>query len=79
MNIRLLTTHKQDLCADFTLMQSDIICINETWIAENSNLEEYRIKPYTLFLANKGRGKGAAIFVNENIVVTSQNTISSTM
>ena len=65
MNIRSLKAHKEDLCADFTLMQSDIICLNETWIEENSNLADFMIKPYTLFSAGKGRGKGAAIFVSE--------------
>ena len=79
MNIRSLKAHIKDLQADFTLMQSDIICLTETWIDKDSNLKEYHLKPYTLFAASKGRGKGAAILLNENILASTQNIFTNTM
>jgi hypothetical protein len=43
MNIRSLKAHIKDLQVDFTLMQSDIICLTETWIVKDSNLKEYHL------------------------------------
>ena len=79
MNIRSLKAHIKDLKADFTLMQSDIICLTETWIPDDSSLVKYQINQFLLIAASKGRGKGTAIFVNENILMSSQNIFSDSM
>ena len=79
MNIRSLKAHLKDLQADFTLMQSDIICLTETWVPEKSNLAGYQINPFKLFAVSKGRGKGAAMYVNENLLTTHQKISTTTM
>ncbi len=79
MNIRSLKAHLKDLQADFTLMQSDIICLTETWVSEKSNLAGYQINPFKLFAVSKGRGKGAAMYVNENLLTTHQKISTTTM
>ena len=79
MNIRSLKAHLKDLQADFTLMQSDVICLTETWIPEESKLTEYQINTFKLFAVSKGRGKGAAMYVNKNLLTKHQKISSTTM
>ena len=79
MNIRSLKAHLKDLQADFTLMQSDVICLTETWIPEESKLAGYQINAFKLFAVSKGRGKGAAMYVNKNLLTKHQKISSTTM
>ena len=42
-------------------------------------MEKFQINQFLLIAASKGRGKGTAIFVNENILMSSQNIFSDSM
>ena len=61
LNIRSLNKHFEDIKADHALMKSDIICLTETWIPEDSS-NIYRIDGYNNFMNNVGFGKGIAIY-----------------
>ena len=52
--------------ADNVLLQSDIICLHETWLEKGE--EEtglFALDGYTGYFTNQGRGKGMAIYIKE--------------
>jgi hypothetical protein len=61
LNIRSLQKHFQDLKDDTFLQQSDILCVNETWLVDDphTNLESFH--GYYL----NTRSKGIALFTKE--------------
>ena len=69
LNINSIVKHFEDLTTDFTLRQSDIICINETYLKPTQKpppLPEYRC-----FVASKGRAAGVAIYIKEKFKLIS--------
>ena len=57
--------HLPDLLADSTIMESDIICLQETWF----HLLHIPYFPgYTFYFAGEGKGKGVAIFIRNKFV-----------
>ena len=68
LNCRSLRKHHEDILSDATILKSDIICLQETWLESNNNENEqssnnrYQISPYTFHANSCGRGKGIAIY-----------------
>ena len=63
LNIRSLKRHITDLSMDSTLLHSDFICLQETWMTKDHALPI--LNGYKLILAGEGRGKGVAIYVKQ--------------
>ena len=61
LNIRSLGRHLQDLSVDSTLLQSDYICLQETWLTKDKPLPT--LDGYKVYLSGEGRGKGVATYV----------------
>jgi exonuclease III len=57
-----LKKHYQDIKSDSILLKSDVICLQETWLEVNTELEDLKIKDYQLHLNSYGKGKGIAIY-----------------
>ena len=66
INARSLRKHMQDISKDPTLLRSDLICIQETWIDTEEEQEIYNLDGYTKYLNSQGRGKGLAIYIKKN-------------
>ena len=64
-NVRSLAAHGEDLQRDEIVLQSDMILLTETWLANNQEREDFgrdfKIREY----ASRGRGKGTALFCRE--------------
>ena len=70
INCRSLKKHFTDISTDHDLLNSDIICCQETWINEEyDNLDQYEIENYRSHFINNGRGKGLAIYVREQLSI----------
>ena len=70
LNIRSLQRHIHDLAADPTLLSSDIICLQETFIMANNSAP--RLPGYQSYLAGRGRGRGVAAYVKLGLVKSLQ-------
>ena len=66
INARSLRKHMQDISKDPTLLRSDLICIQETWIEPEEEQNIYNLDGYTKYLNSQGRGKGLAIYIKKN-------------
>ena len=66
LNIRSLNKHIDDLKVDKFLLQSDIICLNETHIL--SHLTPPHLPGYSVYHSSKGKGCGSAIYIKDFIL-----------
>ena len=57
-----LPKHLIDLQNDYKMMQSSIICIQETWCPSDVNSDALQINGFNLHLINHGKGKGIATY-----------------
>ena len=76
INIKSLRKHFNDLTRDHTIMQADVICLSETWLHENEQLESFQIPDFTLYTMSNGRGKGAAIYCKGELLFPTINRFS---
>ena len=66
-NTRSLNTHFVDILADFELMSSQVICIQETWEQRDQNLEEYyQIAGKDCHFNSIGRGAGIVTYFSSD-------------
>ena len=68
LNCRSLKKHLPDILSDDILMKSDIICLQETWLEDDIEIEILEIMNYKLHLNSNGKGKGIAIYFKEDIL-----------
>ena len=66
LNCRSLLKHHPDIISDTDLMNSDLLCLQETWLEDDSITEDLEIKNYKLHLNSSGRGKGIATYFKES-------------
>ena len=65
LNIQHLVNHLEDLKVDPTILLSDIICLQETFLDRRPIP---KIPGYEFFSAGRGRGKGVAIFLRNHML-----------
>ena len=58
--MNLQNTHK-DIMRDYTLLKSDILMLQETWLLRQ-DIQKYEIPGYEIYLNNAGPGKGIAVY-----------------
>ena len=74
LNVRSLKKHINDVRSDYVLRQSDIICLQETWLErgeEESNL--FELEGYVSYFNSQGRGKGIVVYIKEGKHYNVQN------
>ena len=69
LNINSIVKHFDDLTTDFVLRQSDIICINESFLKPNEIPPP--LSKYRCFSASKGRAAGVVVYVLEKFKLIS--------
>ena len=74
LNCRSLKKHYLDIISDDQLLKSDAILLQETWIDEDTPLENFLIPGFELQLNSKGRGKGLATYYRKNKFSHSEDT-----
>ena len=66
LNVRSLRKHIEDVKSDIQLLQSDMICLQETWLDEaESNGNQYEVDGYDCYYNSQGRGKGTAVYIKK--------------
>ena len=61
LNIRSLPKHIEDVRKDHTLLKSDLICLTQTCLFDDT-LNNFDIEGYHIYRNNMGNGKGIAIY-----------------
>ena len=61
-NIRSLNEHLEDIKCDPIIRYSDIICLNETWLLNDDDIDSFKVHNYDLHLNSVGHGKGLAVY-----------------
>ena len=75
-NTRSLRKHMEDVRSDPILIQSHILCVQETWLkVEEENDERYQLEGFKACFASVGHGKGLAVFVKEGVKFESMTCI----
>ena len=63
-----LRKHMEDVKSDPVLLQSDILCLQETWLEEGEEKDErYQMEGFRAHFVNVGRGKGLAVYVKKEL------------
>ena len=57
--------HLPDLLADYAVLESDIICLQETWVYPRYTPQ---VPGYTVYFDGEGKGKGVAILIKNHLV-----------
>ena len=68
LNCRSLRKHYEDIISDKLLLKSDVICLQETWLEEDTLSDNLSIQDYDLHLNSNGNGKGIAIYYKKNTI-----------
>ena len=68
LNCRSIKKHIKDIQSDGELLKSQIICLQETWLENDENFDDFNIPHFKLHLNSSGRGKGIAIYIKENVM-----------
>jgi hypothetical protein len=67
LNIRSLQAHIDDIKQDFVIMQSDVICLTETWMKPGEQPPELDLPGYRFYQSAVGRGRGVALYHKETL------------
>ena len=62
LNCRSLRKHHGDIITDKDLLICDMICLQETWLESDDQIEDLEIPGYTIHMNSRGKGKGIAIY-----------------
>ena len=66
LNIRSLLKHYEDLISDPILQHAGVICLQETWLEEDENMNSYQIPGFYNSFNSVKRGRGLATFCRED-------------
>ena len=61
INIRSFSKHQKDIISDYKMMQKDVLCLQETWLHPDQNIN-HSFDDYDSCFASAGKGKGVATF-----------------
>ena len=79
LNVSSLRKHIEDVKSDPHLMHADVLCLSETWLAEDEEEQpQFQLEGYNSFFLSQGRGKGLAVYVRRGLKVQDMRHHSST-
>ena len=67
LNCRSLKKHYQDILTDNTLLKSDLVALQETWLSNDDDSDDLHIPGYEISINSKGKGKGIATYYKRDI------------
>ena len=76
-NIQSLRCHIEDLKNNTQMRNAHVICLSETWLTDNDNLEGLVIDGYTLETLKVGRARGVAMYIQNSVDYTVLPILSS--
>ena len=65
-----LRKHMEDIKTDPILLQSQVLCLQETWLEDGEEKDgRYQLEGFTGYFTSVGRGKGLAVYVREEVEI----------
>ena len=65
-----LRKHIEDIKSDPILLQSQVLCLQETWLEDGEEEDgRYQLEGFTGYFTSVGRGKGLAVYVREEVEI----------
>ena len=65
-----LRKHIEDIKSDPILLQSQVLCLQETWLEDGEEKDSrYQLQGFTGYFTSVGRGKGLAVYVREEVEI----------
>ena len=65
-----LRRHIEDIKSDPILLQSQVLCLQETWLEDGEEEDgRYQLEGFTGYFTSVGRGKGLAVYVREEVEI----------
>ena len=62
----------EDVRSDPVLLQSDVLCLQETWLEDGEEIDErYQMEGFRGHFVSVGRGKGLAVFIKRKLKIRS--------
>ena len=69
-----LRKHMEDVRSDPILLQSDVLCLQETWLEDGEEKDErYQLEGFNGHFISVGRGKGLAVYIKREVKIRSIN------
>ena len=70
LNTLSLRKHIEDVRSDPVLLQSDVLCLAETWLEkEEEEDESYQMEGFRAHFVSVGRGKGLAVYIKRELEI----------
>ena len=67
-----LRKHMEDVRSDPVLLQSDVLCLQETWLEDGEEKDErYQLEGFRGLFNSVGRGKGQAVYIKRELKIGS--------
>jgi hypothetical protein len=66
-NIQSLNKHLEDLKNNTEIRKAHVICLSETWLGNDSNLDSISIDGYSFESVNSGNGRGVAMYIQNSV------------
>ena len=66
LNCRSIQNKFHNIMSDRSLLKSDVIILTETWLTEETDMDEYTLQDYSMNCNNRGRGKGIISYFRGN-------------
>ena len=78
LNTRSLRKHVEDVERDPILLQSHILCLQETWMeADEEGESRYQLEGYQVHFTSEGHGKGLAVYVKEELEIEGVHNLAA--
>ena len=72
LNVRSLRQHRRHVQQTVRRRNFSVLCLQETWLLNSEQKEEYRLEDFNCHLTSRGFGKGIATYYKEDFYVTDQ-------
>ena len=76
-NTRSLRKHVEDVKSDPVLMQSQVLCLQETWLSTEEEQDvRYQLEGFEAHFTSVGHGKGVAVYIKEGVEFRSIHSLA---
>ncbi len=66
-NIQSLNRHLEDMKNNTDMQKAHVICLSETWLENDNNLDSYNMSGYSFETANFGKGRGVGMYIKNTV------------
>jgi hypothetical protein len=69
-NIQSIRRHIENLKRNMEIRNAHVLCLSETWLTDNCDIDSLSLEGYSLELVNSGNGRGVAMYIQNSVDYT---------